>query len=301
MKQRWLLAGASGFLGTALRVQLASTGEDVVRLIRREPATAAERRWDPDAGELDRALLDDVDVVVDLGGVGVFSGRWTPARRRTILASRVNTTSTMARALAERGADAPILIQASGVSWYGPRSSDEPHTEDSPPAEDFLAQVAVSWEEAARPAVDAGVRVVLLRTSPVLDRSGGPFLPMRLAWSLGLGATLGDGSQRMPMISLDDYLGVLRWAANNPQAHGPYNLTIPEPTTNAAFTDALARALARPRFLRAPAGVIRAALGEMSGQLLGDMYVVPQRLVEHGYVFAAPDVQATVAAALRRR
>lgn len=301
MTQRWLLAGASGFLGTALRVQLATAGADVVRLVRREPATTAERRWDPDAGELDPALLDDVDVMVDLGGVGVFSGRWTPARRRAILASRVNTTSTVARALAPRRADAPVLIQASGVSWYGPRSGDRPHTEDSPPAEDFLAQVAVSWEEATRPAVDAGVRVVLLRTSPVLDRSGGPFTPMRLAWSLGLGATLGDGSQRMPMISLDDYLGVLLWAAGNPRAHGPYNLTIPEPTTNADFTDALARALGRPRFLRAPAGVIRAALGEMSGQLLGDMYVVPQRLVEHGYAFAAPDVQTTVAAALHRR
>ncbi len=298
---RWLLAGASGFLGTALRVQLATDGIEVVRLVRREPATAAERRWDPNARDLDPAVFEGVDVVVNLGGVGVFSGLWTQPRRKAILSSRVDTTSTMATALARMGADAPVLIQASGVSWYGPVSGDQPHTEDSPPAEDFLAQVAVSWEEAAQPAVDAGVRVVLLRTSPVLDRSGGPFVPMRLAWSLGLGATLGDGSQRMPMISLADYLGVLRWAASNPQAHGPYNLTLPEPTTNAAFTDALARAVGRPRFLRAPAQIISAVLGEMSGQLLGDMYVAPQRLIEQGYVFAAPDVQTTVASALHRR
>ena len=301
MTQRWLLAGASGFLGTALRIQLAADGEDVVRLVRREPATSAERRWDPDAGELDPEVLDGVDVVVDLGGVGVFSGRWTPARRRAILSSRLSTTSTIARALAQRGASAPVLIQASGTSWYGPRSGDEPHAEDAPPTADFLAQVAVSWEEAARPAVEAGVRVVLLRTSPVLDRSGGAFVPMRLAWSLGLGAVLGDGSQRMPMISLDDYLAVVRWASANPHAQGPYNLTIPEPTTNVAFTQALARALGRPRFLRAPAPVLRTVLGELSGQLLGDLYVVPQRLVDQGFVFTAPDVEATVAAALHRR
>lgn len=297
---RWLLAGASGFLGTALRVRLATEGHDVVRLVRREPAAAAEHRWDPDAGTLDPAALDGVDAVVNLGGVGVFTGLWTAARREAILSSRVSTTATMARALAERGPEAPVLIQASGVSRYGGRSGDEPHTEESPPARDFLAQVAVAWEAATQPAVDAGVRVVLLRTSPVLDRSGGPFLPMRLAWSLGLGATLGDGSQRMPMISLTDYLGVVRWAAEQEHAHGPYNLTIPEPTTNAAFTDGLAQALHRPRLLRVPASVLRTAIGEMAGQLLGDMHVVPRRLLADGYSFAAPDVTSTVAAALRR-
>ena len=297
---QWLLAGASGFLGTALRVQLATDGDEVVRLVRREPAAAAEHRWDPDAGELDPALLDGVDAVVNLGGVGVFNGRWTERRRKAILSSRLSVTSTLARALAARGADAPVLISASGIARYGVRSTDDPYTEDSPAADDFLAQVTVAWEEATAPVSDAGGRVVLLRTSPVLGPGGGPFLPMRLAWSLGLGATLGDGSQRMPLISLTDWLGVVRWAAATPHARGPYNLTIPEPTTNAAFTDTLARELHRPRLLRAPAPVIRAVLGELSGQLLGDMYVVPQRLVGDGYEFSAPDVSSTVAQALRR-
>jgi len=295
----WLLAGASGFLGTALRVQLATDGDEVVRLVRREPAALAERRWDPSRGELDPAVLDGVDAVVDLAGVGVFTGRWTRARREAILSSRVQTTSTLARALAARGPDAPVLIQAGGVAWYGDRRTDVPQTEGDPPAADFLAQVCVRWEEAAQPAVDAGARVVFLRTSPVLDRSGGPFLPMRLAWSLGLGTVLGGGDQRMPLISLADYLGVVRWAASDPQAHGPYNLTIPQPCTNAEFTDALARALHRPRLLKAPAAVLRTALGELSGQLLNDMWVLPRRLEEDGYVFSSPDVASTVAAALR--
>jgi uncharacterized protein (TIGR01777 family) len=295
----WLLAGASGFLGTALRVQLATDGDEVVRLVRREPAALAERRWDPAGGELDPAVLDGVDAVVDLAGVNVFSGLWTRSRREAILSSRVQTTSTLARALAARGPDAPVLIQAGGVAWYGDQRTDAPRVEGDPAASDFLAQVCVRWEEAAQPAVDAGARVVFLRTSPVLDRSGGPFLPMRLAWSLGLGTVLGDGTQRMPLISLADYLGVVRWAASTPHAQGPYNLTIPEPCTNAEFTDTLARALHRPRLLTVPAAVLRAALGEASGQLLNDMWVLPRRLQDDGYVFAAPDVASTVAAALR--
>lgn len=294
----WLLAGASGFLGTALRVRLATDGDEVLRLVRREPAALAERRWDPARGELDPAVLDGVDAVVNLGGVNVFAGRWTQARREAILASRVQTTSTLARALAARGADAPVLIQAGGVAWYGGRRTETPHVEGDPVAPDFLAQVCARWEEAAQPAVDAGARVVFLRTSPVLDRSGGPFLPMRLAWSAGLGTVLGDGTQRMPLISLTDYLGVVRWAASTLHAHGPYNLTIPAPCTNAEFTDALARALHRPRLLKAPAAVLRAALGELSGQLLDDMWVLPRRLQEDGYVFAAPDAVTTVASAL---
>jgi uncharacterized protein len=297
---RWLLAGASGFLGTALRVRLATEGHEVVRLVRREPATSSEVRWDPDRGELDPAALQGVDVVVNLAGAPVFTRPWTASRRELLLGSRVATTSTLARALAGRAADAPspVLLQASGIAWYGGVSGAQPATEDSPPADDFLAQVTVQWEAAARPAVEAGVRTVFLRTSPVLDRSGGAFVPMKLAWSAGLGSTLGSGRQRMPMISLRDYLGVVSWAASTETASGPYNLTIPQPATNAEFTDALAAALHRPRVLKAPAVLLRRALGELSGQLLGDTYVVPARLTGDGYGFAAPDVGSTIASAL---
>jgi uncharacterized protein (TIGR01777 family) len=298
---KWLLAGASGFLGTALRVRLAEDGHDVVRLVRREPATSTEFRWDPDAGEVDPAAFDSVDVVVNLGGVGVASRPWTASRREAILSSRVNTTLTMATALADRvsnGGRSPVLIQASGIARYGTASGPDPYTEDSAAAADFLARVTVAWEAATRPAVDAGVRVVFLRTSPVLDRAGGPFVPMKLAWSAGLGAKLGDGRQRMPLISLRDYLGVVGWAAVTEHATGPYNLTIPQVTTNGEFSDALAAAVRRPRLLAAPAVVMRTALGELADQLLGDVYAVPERLTGDGYVFRDPDVVTTIASAL---
>jgi NAD dependent epimerase/dehydratase family enzyme len=121
---------------------------------------------------------------------------------------------------------------------------------------------------------------------------------MKLAWSAGLGAKLGDGRQRMPLISLRDYLSVVEWAAVTEHASGPYNLTIPQPTTNWEFSDALAAALHRPRLLAAPAVVMRTAIGELADQLLGDVHVVPERLTGDGYVFADPDVASTITSAL---
>jgi uncharacterized protein (TIGR01777 family) len=299
---RFLVAGSSGFLGTALRVRLAEQGHEVVRLVRRDPVSALEYSWNPDRGELDRAALAGVDVAVNLAGAGVADRPWTQARRELILSSRVNSTQTLARALAEHaepGVPPVTLLQASGVSRYGTVSGAQPYDENSPAGDDYLSQVVVQWEAAAQPAVDAGVRTVVLRTSPVLDRSGGALQIMRIPWSLGLGTQLGDGRQHMPLVGLDDYLGVLEWAANNPDASGPYNVTIPEPTTNAEFTKALGVVLRRPTLLRAPGFVLRTALGELAEQLLGDLYVVPTRLTAAGFVFSAPDVTSTLRAALR--
>jgi uncharacterized protein len=297
---KWLLAGASGFLGNALRNQLATDGEEVVRLVRREPAALSEFGWDPDRGTVDERAFDGVDVVVNLCGAAVAPLPWTMSRRKLILSSRVNSGQTLARTLAARArnSSAPIFIQASGIARYGTVWSRAPHTEESPPAKDFLAQVVVSWEASADEAAAAGIRVVHLRTSPVLDRSGSPFQLMRLAWRGGLGATLGDGKQRMPMITLGDYLRVVRWAAETPDASGAYNVTIPEATTNAMFSDTLAEALGRQRLLGAPAVLIRTTMGELAEQLLGDMYVIPKRLLDAGFSFTAPDVGTTIRSAL---
>lgn len=297
---KWLLAGASGFLGAALRKQLATEGAEVVRLVRREPAARSEFRWDPDAGRADERAFDGVDVVVNLCGVAVAPKPWTSSRRRLILSSRVNAGQTLARMLAARAENGsvPTLIQASGIARYGTAWSREPHTELSTPAKDYLAQVVVSWEATADQAAAAGIRVVHLRTSPVMDRTGGTFRLMQLAWRYGLGATLGDGRQRMPMIALEDYLRVVRWAAADQDASGPYNLTIPEPTTNAEFSDTLAEILRRPRLLGAPAVILRTAVGELAEQLIGDMYVIPKRLLDAGFVFTAPDLESTIRSAL---
>jgi uncharacterized protein (TIGR01777 family) len=274
----------------------------VVRLVRREPGSATEFAWDPDAGKVDDHVLDDVDAVVNLCGVGIADRPLTAKRKEIVRSSRINPTRTLAVALAaqyERTGSAPTLLQASATGYYSSEGSDQPLTESAAPGVSWIAGLVAEWEGAARPAVDGGVRVVLLRTSPVLDSSGGLFPVMKRAWSFGAGAKLGDGHQHMPLIQLDDYLRFVLWAAENPEASGPYNLTLPVPTTNGEFTDELAGQLHRPRFLKAPKAVLSTVLGDFAEQLLGDVWLVPQQALDQGFVFRAPDVATAIRTSLR--
>ena len=274
----------------------------MVRLVRREPGSATEFGWDPDTGTLDDHVLDDVDVVVNLCGVNIADRPLTTKRKEIVRSSRINPTRTLAGALAarhERTGSAPVLLQASATGYYPSEGSDQPLTESAPAGVSWIAGLVAEWEAATRPAADGGVRVVLLRTSPVIDSSGGLFPVMRRAWSLGAGAKLGDGKQHMPLIQLGDYLRFVLWAAENAEASGPYNLTIPTPTTNGEFTDELAGQLHRPRFLKAPAAILSTVLGDFADQLLGDVWLVPQQALDQGFTFQAPDVATAIAHSLR--
>lgn len=275
----------------------------MVRLVRRDAAAATESSWDPDTGELDAAALDDVDVAVNLSGVGIADRPLTAKRKELVRSSRVSSTRTLATALArrqERTGFAPALLQSSASGWYSTEGTDRPMTELDPAGHGWIADLVAEWEESARPAADGGVRVVWMRTSPVLDGSGGLFPVMRRTWSLGAGAKLGDGSQHMPLVHLDDYLRFVLWAAESSEASGPYNLTLPVPTTNAEFSDELASALHRPRLFRAPKAVLSTVLGDFADQLLGDVWLLPQRAVDQGFGFLAPDVQTAIRHSLRR-
>lgn len=297
-----LLAGASGFLGTALRAQLAERGDEVRRLVRREPASANEWRWDPDRGELDDAALDDVDVVVNLAGAGIADRPWTSERRKLIISSRVDPARTLSRALSIRAATRhrPVFIQGTAIGWYGIRSGPVPFDETAPAGEDFVAQVVLSWEEPLSAAIDAGLRVVALRTAAVMDAGGGPLGLMKIPFLLGLGGRLGNGHQHMAMISLTDWLRAVLWTIETESAQGSYNLTLPQPATNAQLTSALAGILHRPALLTVPAPLLRLALRDMADLLLGDQFVIPHRLLAEGFQFAHPDVRSMLQATLTR-
>lgn len=274
----------------------------MVRLVRREPGAGTEAQWDPDTGILDQHVLDGIDVVVNLCGVGIAERPLTPRRKELVRSSRVNPGRTIAAALAHRrqtAGSAPALIQASATGYYPTEGSDQPLTESSPPGQGWIADLVEVWEESVRPAADAGVRVVWTRTSPVIDSSGGLFPLMKRAWSLGAGAQLGDGSQHMPLVQLTDYTRFVLWAAENSEASGPYNLTLPDPTTNGEFTDELATQLRRPRLFTAPRVVLSTVLGEFADQLLGDVWLAPRRAVDQGFGFLAPDVQTAIRFSLR--
>lgn len=295
---RVLLAGASGFLGTALRRSLTSEGHATCRLVRSEPEGDDAFGWDPYRGHLPAEALTGVEAVVNLAGAPIAHWPWTASYRETLLTSRVATTQTIATALTRLDAAPPALVNASAVGYYGKDRGDEELTEESERGGGFLADVVDRWEAATESAADAGARVVRLRTAVVLDGSGGALKIMRVPFSFGLGGRLGTGRQWFASISLPDYVAAVTRAVTDATMSGAYNVVAPQPATNQELTDLLGELLHRPTFARVPAVALRTLLGQLSAELLGSLKVVPKRLLDSGFEFAHPDLARQLRAAL---
>ena len=294
---RIVVAGASGFLGQAWSSHLSAHGHQVVRLVRREPRSPGESRWDPAAGTVDQAVVDAADVVTNLAGAPLVHVPWTESYARTFTASRVDTTRTLATAVA-RSERRPAMLAQSGIAGYGDHGRD--HITEATPldADTFMGEVVRRWEEATEPARAAGARVVVMRTSVVLDGKGGALKAMLLPFKAGVGGKVGTGRQYFSTISLADWLGAATYLAMNSGLSGPFNLSGPEPVTNTEFTEALGQALGRPTFLRVPGLPLRKVGGPMGSELLASARVEPRRLLEAGYAFAHNDINDQIAAAL---
>jgi uncharacterized protein (TIGR01777 family) len=240
--------------------------------------------------------LAGVDAVIHLSGANVAAGRWTPAYKREIVSSRVDSTLALVRAITRLRPLPRVLVCASAIGIYGDRG-DQLLTEDAAPGTGFLADTCVAWERAAQAAEDAGIRVVHARFGVVLSPKGGALARLVPLFRLGLGGNLGDGRAWMPWITLGDAVGVLRYCIENDSLRGPVNTVAPQAVVNAEFTRALAAALHRPAILPAPAFALRLAFGQMADEaLLASARVVPQKLQRAGFHFDDPDV----APALRR-
>jgi uncharacterized protein len=292
-----LIAGASGFLGTHLRRELESRGHTVTRLVRREPAAADEARWDPSSGEVDHAAIEAADVVVNLAGAPTLGNPHSQSWATSLRESRVRGTAALAGAIAD-SERRPAFLAGNGISVYGDHGADVlPETTGSR-GDAFLTEVARAWEAAATPARDAGARVCVLRTAPVMDHRSQPLKSLRLLFSLGLGGRLGDGGQYFPMVSLRDWVGAVAHLAEHDEADGPFTLCCPQTPTNAEFTRALGRALGRPTLIPAPAFAIRAGAGRLAPELLGSVNATPQALIDSGFEFRDQDVSSVLAAGL---
>ena len=297
---RILLSGASGMLGTTLQTSMRADGAEIVQLVRREPEQIGELRWEPSGKSVFAAKdgLEGLRVAIHLSGANVAAHRWTPEYRREIAASRVDSTRVLATALAGLRNPPPVLLVASATGIYGDRG-DEVLTEDSVPGSGFLAEVCRDWEAAARPAVEAGIRVVHLRFGVVLAAREGALGKLTPLFRLGLGGRLGTGRQWMSWIALEDLTAAVRFILKAPEIVGAVNLAAPHPVTNSAFTRAMGRALHRPALLPVPAFALRLAVGPMADEaLLSSARVVPSKLVAAGFQFAQPTIETALAAAL---
>ncbi len=294
---RVVIAGASGFLGTHLTDHLRVHGHEVTALVRREPSSPRESRWDPRAGQVDAAVIARADAVVNLAGASIAGNPHSAKWSTEVMESRVSTTGTLAKAIA--GAERPpAFLAGNGIAVYGDHG-DAPVTEESESRGDaFLTRVSREWEAATSPAEEAGARLCVLRSAPVMDRTSPPLKQLRLLFQAGGGARLGSGRQHMPMVSLRDWIGAVSYLIESRDVSGAFNLCCPNTPTNAEFTDALARALRRKAFLAVPAPVLKVAAGDLAPELLGSVNARPAALERAGYDFEDEDVRSVLAAAL---
>lgn len=295
-----LISGATGFLGRPLAASLTTAGHDVVALSRggpqpRDPLAARIVAWSPDGGIGPWAgEVDGAGAVINLAGESIGAGRWTEERKALLLDSRVRATRSLAAAIARAASPPPIFISGSAVGYYGP-CGDEIVTEDAPAGHDFLADICVQWEAEARRAESPNTRVVVIRTGLVLERDGGALPRMLPPFWFGVGGRIGSGRQYWPWIRRQDWIELVRFAIDHDRISGPINATAPEPVPNAAFSNALGRAMRRPAFMPAPAFALKLLLGEMAdGLLLSGQRAVPAKAERGGFVFRYRTIDAAL-------
>jgi hypothetical protein len=290
-----LVSGSTGLIGSALVPELLAHGHRVTRLVRAPQANAGDAiLWNPEAGQIDRALLEGVGAVVHLAGESLTGWPWTESKKARIRQSRVLGTRLLCESLATLKRSPRIALCASAVGYYGNRGSDV-LTEESGPGTGFLATVCREWEDAAAAARAAGIRVVHARFGIVLSRRGGALAQMLPIFRSGTAGPIGSGRQYISWIAIDDAIGAIMHALATAALSGPMNVAAPTPVTNAEFVRILASVLRRPAALRVPAFAIRLLLGEMADEmLLASARLLPRRLVDAGYVFQHPELEGAL-------
>ncbi|PMR70916.1 TIGR01777 family oxidoreductase [Halomonas heilongjiangensis] len=296
---RVLITGGSGFVGQRLCQRLKEAGHRPL-VVSREPNRVRDRL--PSGTDIRRSVLDFVDTppaaIVNLAGESIAARRWSDDQKKRLIDSRVNVTRDLVmlcEQLASAGGRAPaVMVSASAMGYYGDQG-DREVTEETPPHDEFTHRLCKRWEDIASEAVDFGTRVALLRTGLVLDQGGGALQKMLPPFRLGLGGRFGDGKQFMPWVHREDLVRAILFLLDNEELEGPFNGSAPHPVTNAEFTRVLAKQLGRPALLPVPAIVLETAFGEMSRLLLTGADMRPKRLLDAGFEFRFPTLEAALA------
>jgi uncharacterized protein (TIGR01777 family) len=297
-----VIAGGSGFLGNALAWAWAEEGHDV-RVLTRSLSPGQARHesgtgtpgitnvgWNPDGQQGGLAAeVDGASAVINLAGASVNGGRWNAVRKQALRDSRVLSTGSLAAGIAAAASPPPVFVSGSGVGYYGDRGSAA-LSEDAGPGDDFMAHLCVEWEAEAQRAARDGVRVVLLRTGLVLEKSGGALPEMARPFRFFVGGPIGSGRNYMSWIHRLDWIEMVRWIVDTPGISGPVNATAPHPVTNVQFAHALGRALHRPALLPAPRFAVRLVVGEMADAVFASQRALPGIALAHGYHFRYPEI-----------
>jgi len=279
-----LIAGGSGFLGKALTAHLSNQQHTIFVLTRQTPKHPNQIQWDAKTTNGWAHRLNEMDAVIHLTGYGLEHWPWTQRQKRRFIDSRVIPGLALAAAFEKATRRPGIFIQASGINRYG-LSGEGVANESTSPAEDFLAQMTVQWEDATKSIEVLGVRRIITRNAVILARRGGLFPLMTLSVRLFFGGRFGDGKQAMPWLHIEDYVGAIRFLLENKNARGAYNLIAPQLTSGEEFMRVIAQTLHRPFWFHIPKALLQLTLGEMNVLLTEGRYSAPKRLLELGYQF----------------
>ena len=308
---RIIITGGTGLIGRALATDLAGDNHEVIVLSRTPervtglPTGVRAERWDVRTAEGWGALADGAGAIINLAGESIAgkgfitSRRWTAERKRRIRDSRLNAGRAVVQAVESASNKPRVVIQASGVGYYGP-GGDEELTEEASPGQDFLARTAIEWEASTALVEPLGVRRAIIRSGAVLSTKGGVFPLVLLPFRLFVGGSVGSGRQWLPWIHVADEVRAIRFLIDNETASGPFNLVAPDLLTNAEFGRVLGRVMRRPAFMRVPAFALRLLLGEMSIVLLEGQKATSRRLQELGFTFRFPEAEAALRDLLRK-
>lgn len=288
-----LIAGSSGFIGKELTRYLTEREHSVIFLVRDQTKLDESHYfWDPLKGKIDTKALEKVDVVINLSGENIGKNRWTEKVKKRILESRLQATKTLVAALSTVSTPPQLVIQPSAVGFYGD-SKDRLCREHSAKGEGFLADVCVQWEDAAKPLVDLGIRLVIFRLGMVLSAHDGVLAKILPPFQYFLGGKLGNGRQYMSWIAMDDLLSAFDFALTHKDMEGTINLVAPTPITNATFTEALSKILHRPALFSIPAWLLHFVLGTQRADelLLSSIRADSSCLESFGYRFQYPEIE----------
>lgn len=295
MAQTILLAGGTGFIGRRLVLLLQRKGY-TVRLLTRTPRGASQFGWDPVAGAIDEKAVQGADVVINLTGAGIADRRWTTARKKLLIDSRVQSAQVLRAAFQRQGQLPKAYIASSAIGYYG-NSGEAWMTEDEPPTDKgFMVTCCAAWEQAAEAFTALGVRTVLFRTGIVLGREGGALPEFVKPLRFGIGAYFADGQAWYSWIHLDDICHAYLWAAENTGVEGIFNAVAPHPARNLDLVKATARAMRQPAlFVPAPAMALRLVLGEMAVTVLSSNRISAEKIIAAGFHFQYPELEGALA------
>jgi len=301
-----VISGGAGFIGRALCRSLVSQGISVTVLSRNPPQAEAAlgpsikvAEWDAVGSGPWEHELDSATAFVNLAGEPVAGGRWTQKRKQLIVDSRVKATRLLAQAISRPTNKPRLLINASGIGYYG-TSQEIRFDERNGPGSDFFADLCMAWEEAALTAQPAGVRVVCLRIGMVLEKDGGALAKMLPPFRAFVGGPIAPGTQWVSWIHRADLVGLIEWALRNQEVAGPVNAVAPEPVTMKDFCGTLGRALNRPSWLPVPAFALRLAFGELASFMTTGQHVIPKVALDGGYRFRYPQLDSALRAIFMR-